>query len=46
MQKITLCGTQGGKGGSYCDVEAMNDCDYEAINSLPFVILRDVMHDV
>ncbi len=38
--------TQGGKGDSYCDVEAMNDYDYEATSSLPCVILRDVVHDV
>jgi hypothetical protein len=41
-----LIGTQGGKGGSYCDVEAMSDCDCEAASSLPYVILKDVMHDV
>jgi len=41
-----LIGTQGGKGGDYCDVKAMSECDYEAASSLPCVILRDVVHDV
>jgi len=41
-----LIGTQGGKRGGYCDVEAMNDCDSGAVSSLPCVILRDVVHDV
>ncbi len=41
-----LFGTHGGKGKGYYDVEAMIDYDYETISSLPFVILRDVMHDV
>ncbi len=41
-----LFGTQGGKGGNYCDAETMSDCDCETISSFPCVILKDVVHDV